>query len=82
MQELIILFLIAFVIIASLLWKSSYSFDDPDVLEYNKNVENNERGLTNAMLYNLKYYEQPPVYLDPHFGSASGGDKINQFVIQ
>ena len=66
MQVLIIFFLIAFVVVASLLWNSSYSFDEPDAP-----LETEADEMTTAMLYNLKYHERPPVYLDPHFGSAS-----------
>ena len=33
----------------------------------------------NTVLYNNKYHNQQPVYIDQHFGSASGGSKIHQF---
>ena len=76
MQELIIFFLIAFVIVASLLIKSSYSFDDP-VQQPKENKYEKE-----ALLYNVKYHEFPPLYIDHHFGSASGGNKVDQYIIQ
>jgi hypothetical protein len=77
MQELIIFFLIAFVIVASLLLKSSYSFDVEDqpspILRKKQNMNNYEKA---AMLYNIKYHEFPPLYIDHQFGSASGGNNF------
>lgn len=75
MQELIIFFLIAFVIVASLLLNSSYSFDDPPKEPKQSKYEKA------ALLYNMKYHEFPPLYIDHHFGSASGGNKIDQYYI-
>ena len=82
MQELIIFFLIAFAIVGSLLIKSSYSFDDPPKPEKTQKQMRQEQYEKEALLYNIKYHEFPPLYIDHHFGSASGGNKIDQYVIQ
>ena len=79
MQELIILFLIAFFVIGSLLWKSSYSFDE--IEQENEKTEMPSDYIHNSWRYNIKYHEKQPIYRDPHFGSASGGNKVNQFIL-
>ena len=89
MQEFIIFFLIAFVIIGSLLWKTAYSFDNVNEDENENDVMPQKHDypqmpndyVHNSLRYNMKYNERPPAYLDPHFGSASGGNKVNQYVI-
>lgn len=76
MQELIIFFLIAFVIVSSLLLKSSYSFDDEPVKK-SKKMRAMENYQKQALIYNIKNYEYPPLYIDQKFGSASGGNDIS-----
>jgi hypothetical protein len=90
MQELIIFFLIAFVIVGSLLWKTTYSYDnvngDSDSDSESPSHRHGHAEMPhdyahNSLRYNSKYHERQPTYLDPHFGSASGGNKVNQYVI-
>lgn len=68
MKELIFILVIGFLILAAVLMRPNYSC-----------ASDEEEECDSVSVQNTKYNRLQPVYLDPNFGSASGGTKIHQF---